>query len=107
MKPSAADRKDGLRISVQYRTKHGKVYELTRGNEILALHISPPDTGSENWHVEARLGAAAGPAIADGWGATATAALDATALAWSSRDPGLTVFDWEAVTRELKGVQAV
>lgn len=97
-----------IKISVQYRTKQGRAYELTRGSEVLALHISPPELeDSGKWHVEARLGAAAGPAIADGWGTTATAALSATVVAWTSHVPLLTTFDWEAVTRELQCVHAV
>ena len=104
MKPAADD---GLKISVQYRTKRGKVYELTRGNDVLALHISPPANGSENWHVEAKLGATAGPAVIDGWGVTATAALYAAALVWTSRNPLLTVFDWDAVTKQLRDINAV
>jgi hypothetical protein len=95
------------RISVQYRTKQGKVYEITRGSDVLALCISYPEVDSGNWHVEARLGTGPGAVVADGWGITATAALSATALAWISQTPMLTVFDWDAVTRELRGVHAV
>jgi hypothetical protein len=83
------------------------VYEITRGNDVLALSISPPELDSDKWHVEARLGTGPSEVMADGWGMTPTAALVATALAWTSQVPTLTVFDWDAVTRELKGVQAV
>jgi len=105
--PRSANDPANTRISVQYRTKQGKVYEITRGNDVLALCISPPELDSDKWHVEARLGTAPGAVVADGWGTTATAALSATALAWTSQIPVLTVFDWDAVTRELKGVHAV
>src|SRR5438105_4647765 len=87
-------------ISVQYRTKQGKVYEITRGSDVLALCFSPPELDSGKWHVEARLGTGPGAVVADGWGTTATAALSATALQWTSQVPVLTVFDWKAVTRE-------
>ena len=96
-----------IKVSVQYRTKRGKVYELTRGVDVLAVSISPPEfADSGQWHVEARLGAGPSDPLADGWGATATAALTATARAWSEYG-GLTVFDWDAVARELHGVNAV
>jgi hypothetical protein len=95
------------RISVQYRTKQGRVYEITRGSDVLALCICHPEVDSGNWHVEARLGTGPGAVVADGWGITPTAALSATALAWTSQIPVLTVFDWDAVTRELRGVHAV
>ena len=84
------------------------MYELTLGTEVLALHISPPELAdSGKWHVEARLGLTAGPAMADGWGTTATAALSEAVLAWTSHVPMLKSFDWDAVVRELQGVQAV
>jgi hypothetical protein len=96
-----------VKISVQYRTKHGKIYELTNKETVLALHILPPhgEVDSDDWHVEARLGTGVGPSVADGWGSTAAEALRETGRAWVSREG--TVFDWEAVTRELKGVSAV
>jgi hypothetical protein len=104
---SSANDPGKTRISVQYRTKQGKVYEITRGLDVLALCISPPELDSDKWHVEARLGSGPGAVVADGWGTTATDALSATALAWTTQTPRLTVFDWDAVTRELKVVQAV
>jgi hypothetical protein len=61
---------------------------------------------SNGWHVEARLGTGVGPPIADGWGSTAAEALRETGRAWALR-AAVTVFDWEAVTRELRGVNAV
>ena len=108
MKPRAATESRGIKIGVQYRTKLGKMYELTQGTEVLALHFSPPElVDSGRWHVEARLGVAMGPAMADGWGTTATAALSEAVLAWTSHVPLLQAFDWDAVVRELKGVHAV
>src|SRR5437762_11982814 len=102
---SAGDDATKIKVTVQYRTKHGKVYELTRGTDVLALSISPPQVAkSGQWHVEARLGAGPSDPLADGWGATATAALTATAHAWTSCG-GLTVFDWDAVARELHDVR--
>jgi hypothetical protein len=105
--PSSANDPAKTRISVQYRTKQGKVYEITRGSDVLALCISHPELDSGKWHVEARLGTGPGAVVADGWGITATDALSATVLAWTSQIPTLTLFDWDAVTRELKGVHAV
>jgi len=100
---------DGLRITVQYRTKAGKTYELTNRDAVVAVHISPPAIGADSsgWHVEARLGAGEGPFIADGWGTTAAEALRETARAWVNHIPSVTPFDWDAVTRELKSVHAV
>jgi hypothetical protein len=108
MKPASSANDPGkTRISVQYRTKQGRVYEITRGSDVLALCFSPPELDSDKWHVEARLGSGPGAVVADGWGATATAALSATALAWTSQISVLTVFDWDAVSRELQVVHAI
>lgn len=97
-----------VKITVQYRTKRGKTYELTSRETVLAVHIARPEgpAASGTWHVEARLGTGVGPSIADGWGTTPAEALRETGRAWASRAP-VTVFDWEAVTRELRGVHAV
>ncbi|HVU05847.1 MAG TPA: hypothetical protein VHE30_29060, partial [Polyangiaceae bacterium] len=85
---------DGVKITVQYRTKEGKIYELTNKQTVLALHISAPDghADRDTWHVEARLGTGTGPALVDGWGSTAAEALRETGRAWALREPG--VFDW-------------
>jgi len=102
-------RKQGLRVTVQYRTKHGKVYELTSGAATLAVHISPPENAADAgpWHIEARLGAATGPSMADGWGATPADALRVVASSWTSQLPALAAFDWDAVANELRSVRAI
>jgi hypothetical protein len=110
MPRKAPEPKEGLRVTVQYRTKHGNAYELASGTDVLAVHIiSPAENASDSssWHVEARgaVGATA-PAI-DGWGATAAEALHDAGRAWVSQSPALAPFNWEAVARELHAVRAI
>ena len=108
MKSNLSDGKDGPKITVQYRTKRGKVYELTSLDHVLAVQISPRENASDagNWHVEARLGTAPGPSIVDAWGATPAEALHEVARVWSSR-PSLAIFNWENVASALHAVGAV
>jgi hypothetical protein len=96
-------------INAQYRTRQGRVYELSQGTDVLSLHIARPEFSvTGDWHVEGRLGiATGGEPLADGWGNTRVAALDALAAVWKSHSPRLVAFDWEAVASELRGVQAV
>jgi hypothetical protein len=109
VKPKTPVNPNELKMIVQYRSNHGKTYELQAQGNVLAVHISPPDNPEDpgKWHVQARLGAAAGPSIADGYGASGADALRETARAWTSQIPLPAVFDWEAVTRLLQTVRAV
>lgn len=101
----------GLKITVQYRTKHGRCYELMNGAALLVVHISPPETerasGDCSWHVEARSGSDTNGPSVDAWGVTAAAALCEVARTCASRVPSLAAFNWETVARELQSVHAV
>ena len=97
-----------LKVSMQYRTKYGMVFEFIDGANVLAVQISPPlSDDSREWHVETRLGTAAGPALVDAWGATAAEALRKAASTWVAHVPPLTAFDWEGVASALHAVRAV
>lgn len=98
-----------LRISVQYRSKHGMVFELTDGANVLAVQISPRRStdDSGDWHVETRLGTDAGPYLVDEWGPTPAEALRKAASTWETRTPRLASFNWETVVSELHAVHAV
>jgi hypothetical protein len=104
------DRKESLKVTVQYRTKQGNAYELAIGASVLAVHIISPaenaaDAGS--WHVEARGEVSATAPAIDGWGATAAEALLDAGRAWVLQSPALAPFNWEAVARELHAVRAI
>jgi hypothetical protein len=94
----------GLKISVQYRAKRGKVFELTDGAMVLSVSIMPEESGP--WRVEARIGTGMlGPSLAEGAGDTAAEALTDVATAW--RAAQLAILDWDAITRVLRVVNAV
>jgi hypothetical protein len=99
----------GPKIVVQYRAKGGKVYELQVADDKLAVHISRErnDADSGVWHVDAQSPCFGGPLPVAGSGATAAEAFGDAARAWKSHDPPLTVFDWDAIERELRVVQAL
>jgi hypothetical protein len=94
---------------MQYRSKLGRVFELTDGAAILTVHIVPRQSPLEpdDWHVETRLDTGTGPPVVDGWGASPAEALGAVARTWVGTTPSLQVFNWETVTHELRAVQAV
>lgn len=99
----------GLKLTVQYRSKHGKIYELTCADTVLAVHISPPQDAalSREWHVEARLGSEPGPSLVDAWGPTAVEALRRVERAWRDHSPSLAAFNWDAIVHELNAVRAL
>jgi hypothetical protein len=98
-----------LQITMQYRGKRGKVYELKHGESQLALHIYPPEREADSgrWHVEARQGVEQSSAPVDGWGISAADALRDVARVWMEQSPALVSFNWEAVAHELQLVQAL
>jgi hypothetical protein len=100
---------DATRLTVQYRAKQGKIYELTCAGCVLAVHITPPEDAavSGDWHVEARLGSLPGPSLVDGWGPTAKEALRQVERAWRAHTPSLEAFNWDAVVHELSAVRAL
>jgi hypothetical protein len=98
-----------LQITMQYRGKRGRVYELKHGESQLALHIFPPELEADSgkWRVEAREGVQQGTASVDGWGISASEALRDVARVWMSQSPALVSFNWDAVAHELQLVQAL
>ena len=107
--PTAPHEVGRLRISVQYRVKHGNVFELTDGATVLTVQISPRQSSEDSgeWHVESRLGAGAGPALVDEWGDTPAEALGKTAATWAARIPALAPFNWDGIRSALHAVNAV
>ncbi|HEX4337824.1 MAG TPA: hypothetical protein VH062_18065 [Polyangiaceae bacterium] len=95
----------GPKIIVQYRARGGKVYEIQSAEAVVAVHISESETETAKWRVGAQ--SAGVPPMIEARASTAAEALKDVASAWKSHVPALTVFDWEAITRELSLVQAL
>jgi predicted RNA methylase len=99
----------GPKIIVQYRAKGARVYEIGCLGAVISLQISTREdaAGTGNWHVAAHsVGADQVPGV-EATGVTAAEALTNAATAWTSAGTGRTAFDWDAVAKELRNVQAI
>jgi hypothetical protein len=102
---------DGLKITNQFRSRTGFVYDLKCEGARLTVSITqrqnPTDAGE--WCVEARPNPApeAGPIAA--WGATKIDALREVGRLWVDKatELGLPRFDWQAVATALTDVRAL
>lgn len=101
----------GLRITQQFRSGRGMVYDLRDETGRLTLRIferqSSEDPG--DFRVDAAPGTGADLPVVTGWGATRADALRDAGRFWSEAraTSGLPAFDWEAVARVLRAVRAV
>jgi hypothetical protein len=96
----------GPKIIVQYRARGGKTYELENAGVVVVVHIARVEEDGP-WEIDAQPGGVPDGSKVEGRGATAAEALSEVARAWSSHTPALSAFDWDAVARELKVVQAI
>lgn len=108
---NATDRgADLLRITDQFRTRTGFVYELRCAGArltVLVTHNAPDDTAGE-WHVEASSTQV--PAVAIGHAAaTRAAAVQKVGDEWAVEGDarGLPSFDWQGVAKVLASVRAI
>jgi superfamily II DNA/RNA helicase len=101
---------DALRITNQFRSRNGFVYDLRCEGATLILSIKPRENPDDpgDWSVEARVRSQdAAPITA--WGPTKRDALREVGVAWVASAPslGLPTFDWTAVATVLSEVSAV
>jgi hypothetical protein len=101
---------DLLRITNQFRSRDGFVYDLRCEGTRLTLSVMPRVDAKDpgEWRVEARANAQ-DPAPITGWGPTKRDALREVGVAWMARAAmlGSPTFDWEAVAKVLSEVRAV
>ena len=108
-----AEKKDPetLRITNQFRSKTGFVYDLKCNGERLTINITPrQNTGDAGeWSVEARLGSSPDAKSVPAWGSTRLDALREVGRLWTSQatELGLPTFDWDAVATALSNVRAL
>jgi hypothetical protein len=102
---------EGLRITNQYRSRHGMMYELECEGAKLDLHVSPRASADDagEWRVEARQGHAEDAATVAEWAPTRSQALQQVGQAWASQslERGLPRFDWDLVAKALNVVRAL
>lgn len=107
--PSSRKSSAGPRIIVQYRAKAAKVYELQSNGAVVAVRITQneDEAASSGWHIDAQSDCTRGLSVVEGRGNTAAEALKDVARVWIEHRPPLTIFDWEAIARELHVVNAI
>ncbi len=99
------------KVTMQYRSGAGKVFELESAGNILDVHVSPrqaPENAGE-WLVAAQDRRGGDAVVISEWGATRGEALDKVSRAWIAQmsERNLTAFDWVAVTSTLVAVRAI
>ena len=104
------DGNDNLRITNQFRTRHGFAYELRFQGVRLELLVTPRTTEEDggDWHVEASVKTT--PELTIGhWAASKPEALRLTAATWAERatELGLPTLDWAVITKALTAVRAI
>jgi hypothetical protein len=98
-----------LRITNQFRSRDGMVYDMRQHGAHLTVVVTPrmSEQDSGEWRVRARTGNADGESIEE-WGPTRLDALRAVGRAWTEKgSSGLPQFDWEAIVTQLLAVRAL
>lgn len=109
MKPPAAE--PLCKVTMQYRSGAGKVFELESAGKMLDVHVTPggaPDSAGE-WLVAAHDRRDCGAVVISEWGATRGEALDKVSRSWVAqmRERNLSAFDWTAITSTLAAIRAI
>jgi hypothetical protein len=99
------------KVTMQYRSGAGKVFELESAGKTLDVHVTPgaaPECPGE-WLVAAHDRRGGGAVVISEWGATRSEALDKVSRAWVAQmsERNLTAFDWAAVTTTLLAIRAI
>jgi hypothetical protein len=110
MTRALAETATGLRIVMQYWRGDVRVCELESGGDTLDVHISRcEEPGNLEWLVAMRSGRTEAAVSIAERGTTRANALLAATSSWAARGSalGFRPWDWDAVTRALKAVQAI
>ncbi len=105
------DKTDKLRITDQFRSKNGFVYDLRFEGSRLTLFIAPREHPSDagDWKIEASTRRVPEPFVITHWGANKADVLQEVGRQWVSQAPSnnLPRFDWSAVEKALRDVRAL
>lgn len=103
--------KDALRITDQFRSNRGSVYDLRCQGSRLTVCIAERNNSQDpgNWRVEAWTGPRGDANVIAEWGTTRAVALSAVGRLWAEHasERGLPSFDWESVAKALGDVRAL
>ncbi len=107
----ASAKADALKITNQYRSKTGFVYDLKCNGVRLTVGITPRQgpTDPGDWCVEGHAGSMPDTPPISAWGTTKSETLTEVGRLWAGRaaELGLPEFDWAAVATVLSGVRAI
>jgi hypothetical protein len=99
------------KVTMQYRSTHGRVYELESAGVMLDVHVTQQQASEKpgEWLVAAQSGRTADAVVIAETAITRTEALRKVGCAWVAQAPelGLPAFDWTAVTNALLSVRAI
>lgn len=109
MKPPKAE--PLCKVTMQYRSGAGKVFELESAGQMLDVHVTPREASDSagQWQVAAHDRRSAGAVVISESGATRGEALEKVSRAWVEQmtERNLTPFDWTAVTNTLQAIRAI
>jgi hypothetical protein len=107
----AAGKANALKITNQYRSKTGFVYDLKCNGMRLTVGIAPRQgpTDPGEWCVEGQAGSLPDMLPIAAWGPTRSETLSEVGRQWVSKtaELGLPEFDWVAVAAVLADVRAI
>jgi hypothetical protein len=99
------------RVTMQYHSGNGFVYELESAEAALTVRVSRAATPANegDWLVAAQNGRSADASVVSECAATRSEALRRVASSWveKSSELGLPAFDWNAVITALEAVRAI
>jgi len=98
------------KVTMQYRSGAGKVFELESAGQMLDVHVTPRETDSvAKWQVAAHDRRSVGAVVISESGATRGEALEKVSRTWIEQmtERNLTPFDWIAVTSTLQAIRAI
>jgi cold-inducible RNA-binding protein len=105
-------KKDEVRVTMQFRERHGMTYEVDCAGTALCIRMLPTDQSEKSWRIEAILKQAVDenshPVIA-ATAATRALAIEEISRMWNVERPlrGLPAIGWDAVTHALIAVRAM
>lgn len=99
------------KVTMQYRSGAGKVFELESAGKLLDVHVSPRDESGAagEWRVTAQDRRGGNATVITEWGATKGEALEKVSRTWVEQmsERNLSAFDWVAVTQTLQAIRAI
>ena len=99
------------KVTMQYRSGAGKVFELESAGKLLDVHVTPRQEADPDgqWRVTAQDQRGGGATVISEWGATRGEALEKVSRTWVEQmsERNLSAFDWVAVTKTLQAIRAI